>query len=101
MSSVSLGAMIRAVVSTPPPGANGTTSRTGRVGYAASAAAASPGATHRPSAVKMCTRRLERTERIIFRSPRSAAIGAALATLFDATVGAQVFVQSYTPLRVI
>src|SRR4051794_34102763 len=34
MSSLSFGAMVRAVMSVPPPGEEGTTSLTGRVGYA-------------------------------------------------------------------
>jgi hypothetical protein len=49
MDSLSFGPMIRAVASTPPPGANGTTSRTGRVGYAGSAACAMPAAMQKPS----------------------------------------------------
>src|SRR5688572_18641961 len=40
MSSAIFGATMRAVASAPPPGANGTTRRTGRVGYAESAACA-------------------------------------------------------------
>src|SRR5262245_17627037 len=49
MDSLSFGEMIRAVASTPPPGAKVTISRTGRVGYGGSAACTTPAAMQEPS----------------------------------------------------
>jgi hypothetical protein len=50
---------MRAVVSTPPPGENGTTNRTGRVGYWDSAACAAPAAMHKPSTAMALMMQLE------------------------------------------